>query len=162
MQNLNTIDPHHQPHFNIKEEVEKYLIHWKWFLVGLLLALSCAFLYLRYSIPKYKAVATILVKDDRKGNMASELSAFSDFSMGAAYTSEDGSLSQNLPFDISDDTFSVSYENIPGWNVPLDEVTDWNNLPKEATDYLLKLEKELNVPITMVSVGPGRDQLIVK
>ncbi len=90
------------------------------------------------------------------------LSAFSDFAMGAAYTSEDGSLSQNLPFDISDDTFSVSYENIPGWNVPLDEVTDWYNLPKEATDYLLKLEKELNVPITMVSVGPGRDQLIVK
>jgi adenylosuccinate synthase len=90
------------------------------------------------------------------------LSAFSDFAMGSAYTSEDGSLSQNLPFDISDDTFSVSYENIPGWNVPLDEVTDWNNLPKEATDYLLKLEKELNVPITMVSVGPGRDQLIVK
>jgi adenylosuccinate synthase len=90
------------------------------------------------------------------------LSAFSDFAMGSAYTLEDGSLSQNLPFDISDDTFSVSYENIPGWNVPLDEVTDWNNLPMEATDYLLKLEKELNVPITMVSVGPGRDQLIVK
>ncbi len=90
------------------------------------------------------------------------LSAFSDFAIGAAYTLEDGSLSQNLPFDISDDTFSVSYENIPGWNVPLDEVIDWNNLPKEATDYLLKLEKELNVPITMVSVGPGRDQLIVK
>lgn len=90
------------------------------------------------------------------------LSAFSDFAMGAAYTAEDGSLSQNLPFDISDDTFSVSYENIPGWNVPLDEVTDWNNLPKEATDYLSTLEKELKVPITMVSVGPGRDQLIVK
>lgn len=90
------------------------------------------------------------------------LSAFSDFAMGSAYTSEDGSLSQNLPFDISDDTFSVSYENIPGWKVPLDDVTDWNNLPKEATDYLMKLEKELNVPITMVSVGPGRDQLIVK
>lgn len=90
------------------------------------------------------------------------LSAFPDFAMGAAYKAEDGSLSQNLPFDISDDTFSVSYENIPGWNVPLDEVTDWNNLPKEATDYLSTLEKELKVPITMVSVGPGRDQLIVK
>lgn len=90
------------------------------------------------------------------------LSAFPDFAMGAAYKAEDGSLSQNLPFDISDDTFSVSYENIPGWNVPLDEVTDWNNLPTEATDYLSTLEKELKVPITMVSVGPGRDQLIVK
>jgi adenylosuccinate synthase len=90
------------------------------------------------------------------------LSAFSDFAIGTNYKSEDGSLSQNLPFDINDDTFSVSYENIPGWKVPLDEVTDWNNLPQEATDYLIKLEKELNVPITMVSVGPGREQLIVK
>ena len=90
------------------------------------------------------------------------LSAFSDFAIGTKYKSEDGSLSQNLPFDINDDTFSVSYENIHGWKVPLDEVTDWNNLPQEATDYLIKLEKELNVPITMVSVGPGREQLIVK
>jgi len=90
------------------------------------------------------------------------LSAFSDFAIGTKYKSEDGSLSQNLPFDINDDTFSVSYENIHGWKVPLDEVTDWNNLPQEATDYLIKLEKELNVPVTMVSVGPGREQLIVK
>jgi adenylosuccinate synthase len=90
------------------------------------------------------------------------LSAFSDFAIGTKYKSEDGSLSQNLPFDINDDTFSVSYENIHGWKVPLDEVTDWNNLPQEATDYLIKLEKELDVPVTMVSVGPGREQLIVK
>lgn len=90
------------------------------------------------------------------------LSAFSDFAIGTSYKSEDGSLSQNLPFDINGDTFSVNYESIPGWNVPLDEVTEWRYLPKEATDYLIKLEKEFNVPITMVSVGPGREQLIVK
>lgn len=90
------------------------------------------------------------------------LSAFSDFAIGTYYKSEDGSLSQNLPFDINNDNFSVSYEKIPGWRVPLDEVTDWNNLPQEATDYLVKLEKELNIPISMVSVGPGREQLIVK
>ena len=90
------------------------------------------------------------------------LSAFSTFSMGLYYKAEDGSLSQNLPFDINDDTFSVNYDTIPGWNAPLDEVTEWNDLPREAIDYLIKLEKELKVPITMVSVGPGRNQLIVK
>jgi adenylosuccinate synthase len=90
------------------------------------------------------------------------LSAFSKFAIGSYYKAEDGSLSQNLPFDINGDTFSVNYESIPGWNVPLDEVTEWRYLPKEATDYLIKLEKEFNVPITMVSVGPGREQLIVK
>jgi len=90
------------------------------------------------------------------------LSAFSTFSMGLYYKAEDSSLSQNLPFDINDDTFSVNYDTIPGWNAPLDEVTEWNDLPREAIDYLIKLEKELKVPITMVSVGPGRNQLIVK
>jgi adenylosuccinate synthase len=90
------------------------------------------------------------------------LSAFSEFAVGTAYKAADGSTSDNLPFDINADFFSVAYEKIPGWKVPLDQVTDWHHLPREATDYLMKLESELNVPITMVSVGPGREQLIVK
>ncbi|MFM7092028.1 MAG: adenylosuccinate synthetase, partial [Bacteroidota bacterium] len=90
------------------------------------------------------------------------LSAFSEFAIGTVYKAADGSSSDYLPFDINADHFSVLYEKIPGWNVPLDGVTEWPNLPKEATDYLVKLENELQVPITMVSVGPGREQLIVK
>jgi adenylosuccinate synthase len=90
------------------------------------------------------------------------LSAFSEFAIGTVYKAADGSTSDHLPFDINADHFSVLYEKIPGWNVPLDGVTEWPNLPKEATDYLVKLKNELQVPITMVSVGPGREQLIVK
>ena len=81
MRSLNEITPSNQNHFSLKEEVEKYIRHWKWFVLGIFIALLSAFLYLRYSIPHYKAVATILVKDDRKGNMASELSAFSDLGL---------------------------------------------------------------------------------
>lgn len=81
MQNLHTTENHNQANFNFKEEIEKYVKHWKWFLLGLFLALLSAFLYLRYTIASYKAVCTILVKDDRKGNMASELSAFSDLGL---------------------------------------------------------------------------------
>ncbi len=81
MRSLNEITPSSQNHFILKEEVEKYIRHWKWFVLGVFIALLSAFLYLRYSIPQYKAVATILVKDDRKGNMASELSAFSDLGL---------------------------------------------------------------------------------
>ncbi|VXC31000.1 Tyrosine protein kinase [Flavobacterium sp. 9AF] len=82
MQNLhsteNTIN---QSNFNIKEEVVKYIKHWKWFALGLFISLMCAYLYLRYTVANYKAVTTILVKDDRKGNMVSELSAFSDLGL---------------------------------------------------------------------------------
>ncbi|WP_130734313.1 tyrosine-protein kinase [Flavobacterium sp. J27] len=82
MQHLHTTEQHNQNNnFNFKEEVVKYVKHWKWFVLGLFLAILSAFLYLRYTIASYKAVATILVKDDRKGNMASELSAFSDLGL---------------------------------------------------------------------------------
>ena len=82
MQNLHSTEHQHiQSNFNIKEEVVKYLKHWKWFVFGIFVALLAAFLYLRYTVANYKAVATILVKDDRKGTMASELSAFSDLGL---------------------------------------------------------------------------------
>ena len=66
---------------NFREQIEKYLGYWKWFVVSVLLMFTLAFMYLRYTIPQYKAATTILVKDDRKGGMASELSAFSDIGM---------------------------------------------------------------------------------
>ena len=67
MQNLHSTEHQHiQSNFNIKEEVVKYLKHWKWFVLGIFVALLVAFLYLRYTVANYKAVATILVKDDRK------------------------------------------------------------------------------------------------
>lgn len=67
-----------ESNLNLKEEVLKYLFNWKWFAVGVFLSLLLAFLYLRYAVPQYQATAKILVKDDRKGGMMSELSAFSD------------------------------------------------------------------------------------
>ncbi|MCD8529656.1 MAG: Wzz/FepE/Etk N-terminal domain-containing protein, partial [Flavobacterium sp.] len=67
--------------FNLKEEIENYISHWKWFVVGVFVCFAGAYLYLRYTIPQYKATSTILVKDDRKGSMASELSAFSDLGL---------------------------------------------------------------------------------
>ena len=66
---------------NIREQLEKYLIHWKWFVLGIIVSLFLAFIYLRYAVPMYNATSTILVKDDRKGGLASELSAFSDLGM---------------------------------------------------------------------------------
>ena len=67
--------------FNLKEEIENYISQWKWFVLGVLFFLSIAYVYLRYSIPQYKATATLLVKDDRKGGLASELTAFSDLGL---------------------------------------------------------------------------------
>ena len=63
---------------NIREELEKYLIHWKWFVIGVVLALIVAFVFLRYSTPEYTASTTILIKDDKQTGISAELAAFED------------------------------------------------------------------------------------
>jgi tyrosine-protein kinase Etk/Wzc len=70
--------------FNIRETLEKYLSQWQWFALGAFLCLALAYVYLRYATPQYQASTTILVKDEKKGGMLSELSAFSDMGLGNA------------------------------------------------------------------------------
>lgn len=67
--------------FHLREQIFKYLTHWKWFLLSLLAFLVLAKLYLRYSFPEYKALTTILIKDKESGGIASELSAFEDLGL---------------------------------------------------------------------------------
>jgi tyrosine-protein kinase Etk/Wzc len=64
--------------FLLRNFIDHYLVHWKWFLIGTLISFIIAFIYLRYTTPQFKATAIILVKDEKKGGMLSELSAFSD------------------------------------------------------------------------------------
>ncbi|CAM4052987.1 GumC family protein [Gillisia hiemivivida] len=63
---------------NLREELEKYLRYWPWFLISMLICIVIAFLYLRYSTPIYQTKATIIIKDEKKGGIMSELSAFED------------------------------------------------------------------------------------
>jgi len=55
------------PDFNLRETFLKYLYHWPLFLVGVLLALILAFLYVRYSVPVYEVKAKLLIKDEKQG-----------------------------------------------------------------------------------------------
>ena len=63
---------------NIREEVEKYLFYWKWFVLTAIIALSLAFVYLRYTTPIYTATASIMIKDNQKSGISAELAAFED------------------------------------------------------------------------------------
>ncbi|TXD47381.1 Wzz/FepE/Etk N-terminal domain-containing protein, partial [Polaribacter sp. IC063] len=63
---------------NIREELEKYLVYWKWFVFCAVLSLSLAFIYLIYATPQYSAAASIMIKDNNKSGISSELAAFED------------------------------------------------------------------------------------
>ncbi len=52
------------------------------------------------------------------------------------------------------------YEELPGWETDLSAVTDRSELPRAALDYLAFVEAQVGVPITMVGVGPGREQVL--
>lgn len=73
--------------FNLRDTLEKYLFQWQWFVLSALFCLGFAYVYLRYTTPSYQASTTILVKDEKKGGMLSELSAFSDMGLGKGMTS---------------------------------------------------------------------------
>lgn len=53
------------------------------------------------------------------------------------------------------------YETLPGWTESTFGVKKWDGLPKNAQDYLKRLEAVCGVPIAIVSTGPERDETIV-
>ena len=53
-------------------------------------------------------------------------------------------------------------ETVPGWKCDIFGVRKWEDLPKEAQDYVLLVEKAIGCPITYVSVGPERDSIILR
>jgi adenylosuccinate synthase len=53
------------------------------------------------------------------------------------------------------------YEEMEGWNAPLDNVRKFSDLPKAAQKYVRRIEKVIGTEIILVSVGPGREQTIL-
>ena len=64
-----------------------------------------------------------------------------------------------FPYNV-DESVKPVYIEVKGWNTDLTELTKTDELPSELVDYISYLEKELETPITIVSVGPDRKQTI--
>jgi len=54
------------------------------------------------------------------------------------------------------------YEVLPGWNSDIRGIKKYEDLPENCRKYIEYIEKELEVPITLISNGPGRDEIISK
>ncbi len=70
--------------FNFKEIIYPYLFKWKWYLVTLFFGIIFGLLYLRYTTPTYNVSASILIKDDDKNDLVSQMSAISELSGGGS------------------------------------------------------------------------------
>ncbi|MGI9578480.1 MAG: adenylosuccinate synthase [Microthrixaceae bacterium] len=72
-----------------------------------------------------------------------------------------GQRHEHLPYHQSDlHAAKPIYEELPGWKTDLTAVRELSELPAEAVSYLEFLQDQVGVPISMVGVGPGRDQFV--
>jgi len=73
-----------------------------------------------------------------------------------------GKIIDYLPFDTVGKDIEPIYTTLKGWMADLSKVRDENDFPVEFSDYISFLEAELNVPVSIVSVGPDRTQTIMR
>ena len=72
----------------------------------------------------------------------------------------DGVEQDYMPYDIDGVTIEPVYEDIPGWNTDLTELSSFADAPQALKDYVTYLEQHLQVPVKTVSVGPDRKQTL--
>jgi len=70
-----------------------------------------------------------------------------------------GQITEQLPFDLTQAKLSPHYESLLGWNADLTH-KNFEDLPGALVKYVNFLETKLEVPINLISVGPGRNELI--
>ncbi len=92
---------------------------------------------------------------------ADVLSGFETIKVCTAYQ-YNGKTIQHLPYNIEGENVIPLYTELKGWAKDLTKLTKADQLPPALNDYIAFLEKELNVPIKIVSVGPDRLQTIYR
>jgi adenylosuccinate synthase len=107
---------------------------------------------LKYAILLNGVTQLIMTKSD-------VLSSFDEI-YACTHYQIDGQKTDQLPFDLNG--VQPIYEAIPGWKTDLTQLKDMAQLPAALMDYIQWLEKALEVPIKIVSVGPDRNQTLYR
>jgi adenylosuccinate synthase len=106
---------------------------------------------LKYSLMLNGVTQLIMTKTD-------VLDSYETIRVATAY-SIDGGLTDQLPYELNADVMPV-YTELPGWQTDLTGIRSKDQFPAALTEYIRFLEKELQVPVKFISVGPDREQII--
>ena len=109
---------------------------------------------LKYAIQINGVTQLMMMKGD-------VLSGFESLKVCTAYNYK-GQVIKHLPFSIEEENVTPVYTEFKGWKADLTGMSQFDELPKEFKEYISFIENELEVPITIVSVGPDRKQTISK
>lgn len=109
---------------------------------------------LKYSIMINGVTQLLMMKAD-------VLNVFPVIKVCTKYKLADGSITELVPYELVNEKITPIYHELKGWNCPITS-KDANQIPIELSQYIDFLENELNVPITLISVGPDRTQTIYR
>ncbi|MEZ4817050.1 MAG: adenylosuccinate synthase [Flavobacteriaceae bacterium] len=107
---------------------------------------------LKYAVQVNGVTQLMMMKGD-------VLSGFDTLNVCTAYNYK-GKTITHLPYNIEEENVTPIYTEMAGWKEDLTKMTTTSQFPKALNDYIQFLEKELEVPIKIVSVGPDRTQTI--
>jgi adenylosuccinate synthase len=107
---------------------------------------------LKYSIMINGVTQLFMMKAD-------VLSIFPEIKICTHYELSNGKVSTDVPYELVHEKIKPIYTTMKGWNVPLVNLSE-DRMPDQLLSYVLFLEKELGVPITIISTGPDRSQTI--
>src|SRR5690606_29169334 len=54
------------------------------------------------------------------------------------------------------------YETLPGWEEDISEIRVYEDLPANTRNYIKRVEELIGIPVSIVSVGPGREQTLIR
>ena len=108
---------------------------------------------LRYAIMINGVTQLIMMKSD-------VMDAFETIKACVAYKIN-GSETEDFPFEI-DENVEPIYVELPGWQTDMTKMHSENEFPEEFNAYLTFLEENLGIGIKIVSVGPDREQTIIR
>ena len=89
------------------------------------------------------------------------LSGFDNIKVCIGYKYK-GEVITHFPYNIEPENLEPIYVGFDGWSEDITKINDFDNLPEELKEYIEFIEKELETPIKIVSVGPDRTQTILR
>ena len=108
---------------------------------------------LKYAVMLNGVTQLVMMKAD-------VLNIFETVRVCTHYQLPDGTVTEQLPYDLCDTDVIPVYRDFTGWQTSLDGVHTFDKMPAELATYVNYLETELNLPITFVSTGPDREALV--
>lgn len=93
---------------------------------------------------------------------ADVLSIFDEIKVCTQYKLGDGTVTEEMPFQLMDEQITPSYETFKGWKTDIRKVSSYDDMPVELKEYITFIEKEIGVPVSIVSVGPDRTETILR